>query len=80
MMLIINKASDSDSDEEEPEWDNPSHLIDVACARVSMLINIGAMTEFKYNTLQVFTISTYITINNYITTNKSSHLLLLVIF
>ena len=56
MMLIINKTSDSDSGDEEPEWDDPLHLIDMACARVSMLINIGAMTELKYNTLQVFTI------------------------
>ena len=56
MMLIINKASDS-----EPEWNDPNHLIDMACARVSMLINIGAMTEHKYLILQVFAIDTYIT-------------------
>ena len=77
MMLIIKKASDSDDD---AEWNNPTHLIEMACARVQMLISIGAMTEHKYSTLQVFTINTYITINNYITTNKSSQLLLLVIF
>ena len=77
MMLIINKASDSDDD---AEWDNPTNLIDMACARVQMLISIEPMTEYKYYTLQVFTINTYITINNYITTNKSPQLLLLVIF
>ena len=69
MMLIINKAS-----EEEPEWDDPIHLIEMACTRVTMLIRVGPMTETKYSILQVFTI------NNYITTNKSSQLLLLVIF
>ena len=61
-MRIINKASDSDSDEQEPEWNDPTHLIDMACARVQMLLSIGAMTEFKYSTLQVFTINTYITL------------------
>ena len=79
-MLIINKTSDSDSGDEEPEWDDPLHLIDMAYARVTMLLRIGDMTEHKYHTLQVFTISNYITIINYITTNKSSQLLLLVIF
>ena len=64
MMLIINKANDS-----EPEWDDPVHLIEMACARVTMLIHIGPMTENKYSILEVFTI------NNYITTNKSSQLL-----
>ena len=77
MMLIINQASDSDDD---AEWDNPTHLIEMACARAQMLISIGAMTEHKHSTLQVFTINTYITIDNYITTNKSSQLLLFVIF
>ena len=72
MMLIINKASDPDAD--------PTHLIDMAYSRVQMLINIGPMTHHKYVALQVFTSNTYITINNYITTNKSSQLLLLVIF
>ena len=81
MVLTINKASDSDEEDadEEPEWNDPTHLIDMACARVTMLIRIGPMTEHKYWTLQVFTSNTYIAINNYIT-NKSSQLLLLVIF
>ena len=56
MMLIINKANDS-----EPEWNDPNHLIDMASARVAMLIHIGPMTEHKYLILQVFTIDTYIT-------------------
>ena len=77
MTLTINKASDSDDD---AEWNNPLHLIEMACARVQMLISIWAMTEHKYHTLQVFTINTYITINNYVSTNKSSQPLLLVIF
>ena len=55
-MLIINKANDS-----EPEWNDPNHLIDMASARVAMLIHIGPMTEHKYLILQVFTIDTYIT-------------------
>ena len=76
-MLIINKASDSD---DEASWNDPTHLIDMACARVQMLISTVHMTEHNYVALQVFTINTYITINNYIATNKSSQLLLLVIF
>ena len=76
MMLIINKASDPDDDENHDE----NHLSDMTCARVTMLIHIGPMTEYKYFTLQVFTSKTYITINNYITTNKLPQLLLLVIF
>ena len=76
MVLIINKASDSDDD---AEWNNPIHFIDMAYARVQVLISIGAMIHHKYVALQVFTINTYITTNNYITTNKSSQPLLLVI-
>ena len=88
-MLIIKKcgmSTRSDDDEpdeedadEEPEWNDPIHLIDVAYSRVQMLISIGAMTHHKYVALQVFTINIYITIDNYITTNKSSQPLLLVI-
>ena len=60
-MLVINNKT-SDSDEQEPEWNDPTHFIDMACARVQMLLSIGAMTELKYSTLQVFTINTYVTL------------------
>ena len=48
MMVIINKANDS-----EPEWSDPIHLIEMACARVQVLIRIGPMPETKYDTLEV---------------------------
>ena len=67
MMLIINKASDSDDD---ASWNDPTHLIDMACARLTMLIRTVPMTEHNYVALQVFTINTYIINSNYITTNK----------
>ena len=66
---------DEAPDYEDPDED-PKHLSDMACARVQMFIHLCPMTEHKYHTLQVFTIKTYITINNYITTNKPPQLLL----
>ena len=57
---MSTRSDDDEPDEEdadeEPEWNDPIHLIDVAYARVQMLTSIGPMTEHMYVALQVFTV------------------------